>query len=418
MASLPELRAIVGDAHAADGDAPGGPAGGRSRFLVEPGSVEELSAVMSLAARAGWKVAPHGGGSKAGWGSAPAALDLVVGTSRLSRLLEHTAGDLVTSVQAGIRLDALQAELAREGQMLALDPPERGATIGGVIAANASGPRRFRYGTVRDLLIGITVVLADGTVAKAGGKVVKNVAGYDLAKLFTGSLGTLGVIAGATFRLHPLPATRGAVRLACDAPAAVGEAVARLLASTLVPTAVEVDAAPGAPPTLLVLFEGIAPGVDAQVAGAEALLRPLGSTVALAGDELATAWDALLPRPWGPGDVGLKVTHLPADLARVLSTVAELAARHGTPARSRGSAATGVLYVGTRPRDAEAAAALVSELRAAVREGSVVVHDAPPEQKARLDVWGPVPGIDLMRRVKHEFDPAGALNPGRFVGGI
>src|SRR5690606_15389810 len=138
---------------------------------------EQLSEVMALAKRQRWSVAPCGSGSKMGWGNPGGAVDLLIRTGRMSEVLEYSAGDLVVSVQAGIELEALQRFLAASGQILGLDPPEPGATVGGVVATNASGPRRFRYGTVRDLLIGIKVVLADGTVARSGGKVVKNVAG-------------------------------------------------------------------------------------------------------------------------------------------------------------------------------------------------------------------------------------------------
>ncbi|HEV3462352.1 MAG TPA: FAD-binding oxidoreductase, partial [Actinomycetota bacterium] len=196
--------------------------GVEARFLARPGSVEEASQVLRAAAADGLAGAFMGGGSKLGLGNPPERLDLVVETRGLDQVLEHAAGDLVVKAQAGVRLADLQAALAPAGQWLALDPPEPRATLGGVVAANASGPRRLRYGTVRDLIIGITVVLADGTVARAGGKVVKNVAGYDLAKLFCGSLGTLGLVAEATFRLHPLPAAAAVVSLEVERPAQVG----------------------------------------------------------------------------------------------------------------------------------------------------------------------------------------------------
>src|ERR687898_581885 len=179
--------------------------------LARPGSVEEASQVLRAAAEDGLAVVFAGGASKLRLGNPPERADLLVSSERLDQVLEHAAGDLVVRAQAGVRLADLQAALAPAGQWLALDPPEPGSTLGGVVAANASGPRRLRYGTVRDLIIGITVVLADGTVARAGGKVVKNVAGYDLAKLFCGSLGTLGMIAEVIFRLHPLPAAAAVV---------------------------------------------------------------------------------------------------------------------------------------------------------------------------------------------------------------
>src|SRR6266508_3278743 len=202
--------------------------GARAKWLAQPSSTTETAEVLRAAHEAGLRTVVRGGGTKLGWGNPPAGVDLVLSTARLGRVLEHAAGDLVTRVEAGVRLADLQAELAPAGQLLGLDPPEAGATVGGVVAANASGPRRLRYGTVRDLLIGITVVLADGTVAHSGGKVVKNVAGYDLGKLFAGSLGTLGVIVEAIFRLHPVPAASAVVTAEVAAPGQVGAALGAL----------------------------------------------------------------------------------------------------------------------------------------------------------------------------------------------
>ena len=217
--------------------------------------------MLAAAAADGLAVAFAGGGSKLGLGNPPERVDLEVGTRGLNQVLEHAAGDLVVRAQAGVPLADLQAALAPAGQWLALDPPEPRATVGGVVAANASGPRRLRYGTVRDLIIGITVVLADGTVAHAGGKVVKNVAGYDLAKLFCGSLGTLGMVAEVIFRLHPLPAAAAVVTVEVESPAQAGRAVQRLRRSALEPSAAElvVDEM-GWPGRLTVVFEGIQPG--------------------------------------------------------------------------------------------------------------------------------------------------------------
>jgi glycolate oxidase FAD binding subunit len=416
MASLLELRSLVGAEHAFE-QAAGAGADHAARFVVDPASVEELSKVMALANRAGWSVVACGSGSKMGWGAPPSAVDLLVRTRRMSAVLEHSAGDLVVSVEAGIQLNALQLSLAASGQMLGLDPPEPGATMGGVIATNASGPRRLRYGTVRDLLIGIKVVLADGTVARAGGKVVKNVAGYDLGKLFTGSLGTLGVIAEATFRLHPRPSTQGALEIVTTEPSQVGAIVHRILASALVPSAVELDWVVGDPLRLIVLFEGIEPGVEAQVRSAGTLLGELAVCSPI-GDELPRFWAGIATRPWEVGAIGLKIAHPPGELARVLTAVVQASSRFGATAHVRGNAASGILYLGARVGDATSAAALIAELRAAIHDGSVVVHESPPEFAPALDAWGPVSGIDLMRRLKHEFDPAGLLNRGRFVGGI
>lgn len=227
--TLVDLQGIAGRAHAraaAEGDDIDG---ARPRFVVEPGSGEEVSLLMRFAHDRGLAVAPRGGGTKLGWGNKPARLDIIMSTARMNRVLEHAAGDLVARAEAGVTLRTLQETVGKAGQRLALNPPEAGATLGGIVAANPSGYLRLRYGTARDLLIGITVVLADGTVAKAGGKVVKNVAGYDLCKLFTGSLGTLGVIVETIWRLHPIPASRRTVVVELTTPDAFGAAVQALL---------------------------------------------------------------------------------------------------------------------------------------------------------------------------------------------
>jgi len=175
-------------------------------LYVEPAHEAELARVLEYANRTGMRVAPRGGGTKLDWGSAPPAIDLMVSTAKFNKILEHAPGDMTITVEAGVTFSQIQSALSAHRQRLALDPlwPDV-ATVGGVIAANDSGALRLRYGGVRDLIIGITVVLADGTIAKSGGKVVKNVAGYDLPKLMSGALGTLGIITKAVFRLHPLP---------------------------------------------------------------------------------------------------------------------------------------------------------------------------------------------------------------------
>ena len=217
-------------------DANGGTeAGVVPAFAALPGSTEETAAVMRVAAEHELAVVPRGGGSRLSWGPPAARCDLIVDMSRMAGVVEHSHGDLVARVQAGARMKDVQATLARAGQEIALDVPAD-ATVGGVIGSGLAGPRRLRYGTPRDLLIGITIVRADGTVAKSGGKVVKNVAGYDLGKLFAGSAGTLGLTTEAIFRLHPLPAARAyvtaeyvAVSVACERGRGGGELTARRL---------------------------------------------------------------------------------------------------------------------------------------------------------------------------------------------
>jgi glycolate oxidase FAD binding subunit len=258
------------------------------------------------------------------------------------------------------------------------------------------------YGTARDLLIGVTVVRPDGTVTRAGGKVVKNVAGYDLGKLYTGSYGTLGLITECVFRLHPLPAATSVVRTRAPDATAAGRLVATILGAQVVPSALEIDAAPGGDVEVAVLVEGSPAGVRDRAA---TVARLLGDAA-----EGQPAWWGQMP--WEPGGVGLKVT---AALSRVPEVVA-VAQEVGVAIR--GSAGTGVLYAGF-PASADAAR-VVERLRAvAVRAGGhAIVLTAPARAGARVDMWGPVPGLTLMRRVKEQFDPGRRFAPGRFVGGI
>ncbi|HJU01827.1 MAG TPA: FAD-binding oxidoreductase [Actinomycetes bacterium] len=401
------------------------------RFVARPRSVSEASQVLAAAAADGLAVAFVGGGSKLGLGNPPERLDLVVETSGLDQVLEHAAGDLVVRAQAGVRLADLQQQLAPAGQQLALDPPEPRATLGGVVAANASGPRRLRYGTVRDLLIGVTVVLADGTVARAGGKVVKNVAGYDLAKLFCGSLGTLGLVAEVIFRLHPVPAAAAVVTLAVDGPAQAGQAVRELQRSTLEPSAVELTVDEfGWPGRLTVLFEGIQPGVEAQAAAAAELLGRVGEAAVAGPGGVEAALEQLGALPFEKAEYALKATFPPAELAGALEDLVGGRLRFAGVGGVSVHAATGVLWMasglreGDLPADSPGfsmVAGGITEAREliAARGGSLVLVKGSPELKRAVDVWGP-PGdaVGLMRRVKERFDPDRRLSPGRFVGGI
>ncbi|HEX7146327.1 MAG TPA: FAD-binding oxidoreductase [Actinomycetota bacterium] len=400
-----------------------------ARFVARPRSVSEASQVLAAAAADGLAVAFAGGGSKLGLGNPPERVDLEVQTQGLNQILEHAAGDLVVRAQAGVPLADLQAALAPAGQWLALDPPEPRATVGGVVAANASGPRRLRYGTVRDLIIGITVVLADGTVAHAGGKVVKNVAGYDLAKLFCGSLGTLGMVAEAIFRLHPLPAATAVVTVQVESPAQAGRAVQRLRRSALEPSAAELVVGElGWPGRLTVVFEGIQPGVEAQAAAAVELLGQVGEAVVAGPGQTEAAINQLGAMPFEKAEFALKATFPPAELAGVLDDL--VGGRFHLAGPVSAHAATGVLWMASGPREGDLPAdsqafsmtvRAVTEARErlAARGGSLVVVKASPELKRAVDVWGPAgDAIGLMRRVKERFDPDHRMTPGRFVGGI
>ncbi|MFG2078449.1 FAD-binding oxidoreductase [Nonomuraea maritima] len=361
------------------------------RWVALPTSVEEIAAVLRACAEQDLAVTPAGGRTKLGWAPSPERCDVLLDLSRMDALLEHAAGDLVVRAQAGLPMDALAAALADKGQELALDvPPGWGATVGGTLAAGLAGPRAFRYGTARDLLIGVTVVLADGTIARSGGKVVKNVAGYDLGKLFTGSYGTLGVIAEATFRLHPLPAGRRWAVAELDA-AEVPAVAAALATAQAEPSAVEVDRPrQDGPVALAALVEG-----TAAEARAEALREIVGSGTVTAEPP---AWWGRIP----PGETLAEARFPPAATGAVLEAA-------GTALR--GSPVSGRVLLATDERLG------VSTLRKAVEEhgGRVVVLRTPDDD---VDRWGQVSALGLMRRVKERFDPGRRMSPGRFVGGL
>lgn len=452
------LKALAAACPAARPAEPGDAvAGVMPSYAASAASVAEASALMRAAAEHDLAVVARGSGSRLAWGAAPQRCDLVVDTLQMNRVVEHAAGDLVARVQAGAGLDQLGEVLGSAGQQLALDRPPAGggqqvagtATIGGTLATGTAGPRRLRYGTPRDLVIGITVVRADGTVASSGGKVVKNVAGYDLGKLFAGSYGTLGLIVEAVFRLHPLPAAAGYTTLDAADPATAARAVATAAASELAPTAVEISRAGRSQPVRVgVLLEGDPESVRERSAHLRGLL----------GGAVTTSPDA--PHWWGrygaadgapapagasgPDDASaaggtlIRFAFWAAGLPQILAVIDAAAAGAGLDPLVSGSAAAGVIYAGLGPgADPAAIAAFVAAARAALARGegdarpaaaprpdsppvlasAVVVH-APPQVRDQLDLWGPVPGLPLMRAVKDQFDPGHRMAPGRFVGGI
>jgi glycolate oxidase FAD binding subunit len=434
-----ELPGAVASHPATEADAVDGV---QPELVAEPATVEEAADVLREATAAGKRVICRGAGTKLSWGNPPTGAEIVLSTVRLDRVLEHAEGDLIVKAEAGVPLEALQAAVGKAGQQLALDPRSagEGATLGGIVAANASGSWRFRYGTVRDLLIGITVVLADGTIAHAGGKVVKNVAGYDLGKLFTGSMATLGLIAEVTFRLHPRTPDSAIVRLRLepDRPEQAGAAVAALLGSQLVPTALDLHwPDPTGHGTLLVTFQGTAPGPADQAKAAAALLREIGES-AVGESENGTLRPEGDPpdlnlsarEPWLPRlstgkarEPGMlvKAACVPSELPGAIRDLWEAAGANGLRAGLTGQAGSVVLYASFDGGGTDALAGAVGDARKrlAGRGGSLVVLGAPLEVKRRVDVWGPVgDALPLMRRVKERFDPNGTMSPGRFVGGI
>jgi glycolate oxidase FAD binding subunit len=363
-----------------------------AQTVSAPSSFEALAGELRAADEAGRRVRVRGAATKLAWAGADEP-DLELSSTGLDRILEHNAGDLTAILEAGVPLARAQEAFAEAGQMLALDPPGGDATIGGVVATGDSGPLRSRYGGVRDLVVGTRVALADGTIAKSGGKVIKNVAGYDLAKLFAGSFGTLGAILEVSLRLHPLPpATATAVGRTSD-PAVAGRGARALSHARLEQLGLDVRWAQETA-TVLSRFGGAAPVPQAEAA--QRLLAEAGLDAEVREDD-AELWAAQREGQRSPGGLSVRVSALQTDLPDLL----HVAQRHG--ATLVGRAGLGLFWLRL---DEGPPAQLVSEMRG---RWTVAVLDRPAgleiERDAPLE-----PGVEaLMRRVKERFDPKGTL---------
>ena len=392
------------------------------RPALVPASAADVAEVLSRASRDKQTVAIHGGGTKSGWGTPGRAADIVLSTARLNAVVAHRHGDLTATVQAGATLAAVNQVLSEHGQWLPLDPPwsER-ATIGGIVATNDSGPRRHRYGAPRDLIIGVDIVRADGIAAKAGGIVVKNVAGYDVARLMTGSFGSLAVIVSATFKLFPLPQTSRTVVIELDPAASMGttrsaECFSALLSSQLTPTAIELQTPP---PRILVRFETIEIAADQQAAAVLKLAEAAGvGASVLLGEREQMLWQEHNGRLWHGDGAIVKVTLLPSDVAPTVGWLAD--AMRGVDYGVIGRAGVGVLFVrigGDTARQAKIITALRERLPPG--RGSAVLVRGSDDLRSLIDPWGPLgDGFELMQAIKQRFDPHGILNPGRGPGGL
>ena len=407
------------------------------RLVVTPGTVEEAAQVVALTDKHGLTLLARGGGSRMKVGGLPEQIDVLLETNKLTRLLEYEAADLTCHVEAGLTLTALQSQLAKQGQWLALDPPDaEQATLGGILASNASGPKRLRYGTARDLVIGLRVVQANGEIARSGGHVVKNVAGYDLNKLYIGSLGTLGIIVEANFKLQPRPAVERTLLLTFTNAHDAMQTVIAMLGSLLTPGAIElIDAGatndmsnffglnlPTSGYTLAVNFEGGSISVDRQMDEAQLIARRNNALMSddVAGEVQYRFWDVV--REHTQGTVTCKAAMPVSQVASYLQKVEQVCRHHELEAAIVAHAGNGILYIELRPSDATPRIVeAVAELRVHAQEvrGSMVVEHCPVDLKRRINVWGE-PGSDfyLMQRLKRQFDPKGTFVKGRFVGGL
>ncbi len=387
------------------------------KLVIEPRTETELTEVLWLSNEAGLAVIPRGGGTKLGWGNFPVRADLILSTARMSEIIEHAWADLTVSVKAGCTIQRLQETLAQHGQRLALDPlwPEK-ATIGGVLSANDSGALRLRFGALRDLIIGVTIALPDGTLASSGGKVVKNVAGYDLPKLVTGGLGTLGVITRAVFRLHPLPRNTRSFSISTARAEEAQKLVLAIQDSKLAHTSLQSHFSNEGTPVSDILFEGTEAGLAAQ----ETQLRKLCGSASVR--EATTAiWNAR-EELWRFSDADTtaiaKISILPTDLARTTGEVERAAQLHQLRWRAL-VYATGIGWVRLEGKPAalkDALQLLRDKLES--NSGSLVALHRPAKMPA-FETWGDAgDALPLMKAVKQQLDPKNTLNPGRFVGGI
>lgn len=391
------------------------------REIVEPASAEDVAAVLAAASKERTAVVIRGGGTKMGWGRKPSSVDLVLSTKALNAVVAHEHADLTATLQAGARLDEVNHILARHGQWLPIESVFDEATVGGAIATNDSGPLRHRYGTPRDLLIGIRLALTDGRLIKAGGNVVKNVAGYDIGRLMSGSHGSLAAIVSATFKLSPLPAATQTLVATFDRVDALVAAVSAITGSQLEPAAIEIRTGSSVGFVLsrisecyklLLKFESTPAALDTYVQHARALMKPLDSQVVSSQSEV-DLWREHMRAPWRSRGMVVRFAWLPASLGAVLNFVNELGNTVADVEMiGRAALGSGVLRVDA---DARVQRNIVERMRSRSDVFRyVVVLRAEPQLKQQLDVWGPLGDAgSLGASVKHALDPHGILNAGR-----
>ena len=420
---MTDWAALVGPAWVASGGAADAVDGVVPARVVRPGSLAEVQTVVRAVAEHRQALVASGRGAHLDMGAPPARLDVLLRLDRLTRVVDHQAADMTVTVEAGCPLAALGAALGSAGQWLSLDPPRpEETTVGGLVAANLSGPLRASQGGVRDLLIGLRVVNADGAVVAGGGRVVKNVAGYDLPKLHVGALGSVGVIVEATFKVRPRPPVEEAVVVACRTAREAAETALVLRDSDAAPLWLQVAGAGGLPEGP---GEGAAAvvglgGIAEEVADARACVERVGASLGLR-TLFVTDGAALRARLGAfavePAAAVLRAATLPSEVGSVMERLAATARERQTVVRCLADAATGVVRAALT--EVLAVGPLVKTVRPDLERhgGTLVVERAVPDAKVGVDVWGdPGPGLRLMRGLKAAFDPGGIFSPGRYVG--
>jgi glycolate oxidase FAD binding subunit len=411
-------RVIVGTGHIRPASTDDAVTGIQPQFVVEPGTEQELANVLKLANDAGLAVITRGGGTKLAWGNPPQRADIVLTTARLNAILEYAWSDLTVTVESGCTIKQLRETLAEHGQRLALDAlwPSR-ATVGGILSANDSGALRLRFGSLRDLVIGVTLALPDGTLAKSGGKVVKNVAGYDLPKLVTGALGTLGVVTRATFRLHPLPKESRTISCLASDPQQAQRLILAIQNSKLAHSALQVRFVESMLPQIDVLFEATQAGLTAQVEQLKAILAPSatvdsGPPVWNARQELFSA-----AKDNESGAALAKISILPAQIAEAFEKLGSVAANEIQCNAVIQATGIGSVYLEAPPAALADALKTLRDKFEAMGGSLMIAHR--PAAMLSIDAWGdPGDALPLMSAMKQQFDPKSTLNPGRFVGGL
>ncbi len=421
--------------------------GKRPDIVAFPQTIEDISEIMKVASRDSLSIVPWGGGTKIGFGREPHRVDIVICTRRLNRIIEYEPSDLVGIAECGISLRDFQKALSEKNQFLAIDPPhiEGGATLGGIIATNDSGPMRLKYGTIRESLIGIKVIRADGIIIKGGAKVVKNVAGYDIPKLYVGSLGTLGIIVEGAFRLHPIPEASETLLISFPNLEALHETVLIILNSPLVPSCLEVLNPPlvnvisdrlnlnlKEEYALAVRIESVERAVRDQISKVRDICREKdGEGVLFEGKTEEILWDEIREFPWricGENRVVCKAGVLITGVPSVIQKLEGLSKTSGLRIYASARAGSGILIIsieidstGLTQEKILPIVETINSIRDFVTslKGNLVIQEAPLSLKSQIDIWGEVgASINVMKKIKSLFDPNSILNPGRFAGGI